>query len=95
MKVAFFGHRDAAGEDLRQALSRCTGQLVSEGATEFYLGGRGGFDLMAAEVLKDFRALHPDIRVTLVIAYLGEGFDGDLYDGSLYPPLEGCRRALR
>lgn len=88
LKVTFFGHRDATGDTLKKELACCIEQLIFLGATEFYLGGRGYFDLMAANVLRSFKPAYPDIRITLVTSDINESFDSNIYDDSIYPPLE-------
>ena len=63
-------------------------ELISRGATEFYLGGYGGFDSLAASTVRSLKASHPNIRLILVIPYLNREYDSKAYDELLYPPLE-------
>lgn len=88
MKVTFFGHRDVTGDALKRELACSIESLISLGATEFYLGGRGNFDQMAANVLRSFKPIYPYIRITLVISDINKGFDPNIYDDSIYPQLE-------
>ncbi|MCU7653519.1 hypothetical protein ODJ80_12030 [Acutalibacter sp. LFL-21] len=64
-------------------------QLITQGVTEFYVGNHDSFDRMAARAVIAAKQLHPQVRLTMLLAYhpgerpvtLPPGFDG-----SLYPP---------
>lgn len=89
MIVTFCGHKNVSdstvvGKKLRVVIE----ELISRGATEFYLGGYGGFDSLAASTVRSLKASHPDIRLILVIPYLNREYDSKAYDELLYPPLE-------
>ena len=43
---------------------------------------------MAAQIVHELKAEFPNIESTLVLAYLSTDVDFQLYDNSLYPPLE-------
>ena len=43
---------------------------------------------MAAQIVHELKAEFPNIESTLVLAYLSTDVDLQLYDNSLYPPLE-------
>ncbi len=90
MKITFCGHGDTIGSgNLRAALANTIETLIREGATEFYLGGYGNFDRLAAEEVRNACKKHPDIRAVLVLPYLKENADlSSFYDASVYPPLE-------
>ena len=93
MIVAFCGHREVAQrDDVRAWLIDCVESLIHEGATEFYLGGYGAFDNMAASVVSESKTKYPAIRSTLVLPYLDQLADMRLYDTSMYPPLEAVPR---
>ena len=88
-KVCFFiGHRDTP-EHVYPALEQAVEQLITQGVTEFYVGNYGSFDRMAARAVSAAKQLHPQVRLTMLLAYhpgerpvtLPPGFDG-----SLYPP---------
>ena len=88
-KVCFFiGHRDTP-EHVYPALEQAVEQLITQGVTEFYVGNHGSFDRMAARAVIAAKQLHPQVRLTMLLAYhpgerpvtLPPGFDG-----SLYPP---------
>lgn len=88
MRVTFCGHKDINITKVSAPLRACIESLIQEGATEFYLGGYGGFDVLAARTIKDLKKEHPDVRSYLIIPYLEREYDLTLYDGSIFPPLE-------
>lgn len=66
----FFGHRDCP-ESIKPALySTVENLIISNGVRTFYVGNHGNFDRLAASVLRDIKALHPDIEYYIVLAYL-------------------------
>jgi uncharacterized phage-like protein YoqJ len=69
-------------------LSKVVSDLIEAGADIFYLGGYGSFDHLAATVVKEQKAFHPEIKSVLVIPYLDKEWDRDRYDNSIYPGLE-------
>lgn len=89
MKVTFCGHRDILCDpDVIRKLRRAVKKCIKLGADEFLLGGYGGFDLVSAHVVKEFKEQYPYIRSVLVIPYPDMEYRKDLYDCSEYPPLE-------
>lgn len=74
------------------ALQKVIAALVEEGITEFYLGGYGSFDYLAATVVRDQKSSHPEIQSILIIPYIDRDYDKRLYDDSLFPPLESVPR---
>lgn len=86
-KVCFFiGHRDTP-EHVYPALEQAVEQLITQGVTEFYVGNHGSFDRMAARAVSAAKQGHPQVRLTMLLAYhpgerpvtLPPGFDGSLY----------------
>lgn len=93
MLVSFCGHSQVADSAaVADRLGIIIESLIQEGADEFYLGGYGEFDSMAAVAVRNAKAKHPHITSTLVIPYLDRDYNPDLYDGSTYPPLETVPR---
>ena len=91
--VTFCGHREAQEpEKVQKWLYETVSGLILEGADVFYLGGYGGFDRMALSVVNKTKEAHPDVRAILVLPYLDRSMDLDVYDGSIYPPLEKVPR---
>ena len=95
MIVAFCGHNEVANpDDVRLWLEHTVGDLIHRGATTFYLGGYGGFDRLAASVLHKVSAANPSVESILVLPYLNRKGEDDLYDGTIYPPLENVPKRL-
>lgn len=89
MVVTFCGHRDVSQPDaVRAWLTDCVETLIREGATDFYLGGYGAFDRIAASVVWKMKEKYPDICSVLVIPYLNQEVDTSHYDLTTFPPLE-------
>lgn len=89
MLVTFCGHKDVFyKEQVNEKLAAVVAALIEEGATEFYLGGYGDFDYMAAKIVRELKKDLSDIQSTLVIPYMDRDYNKELYDGSIYPPLE-------
>lgn len=95
MIVAFCGHNEVTNPDgVRRWLEHTVGDLIQRGATTFYLGGYGGFDRLAASVLHKVSAANPSVESILVLPYLNREAEDDLYDGTIYPPLENIPKRL-
>ena len=93
MIVTFCGHREVEQtEAVRAWLTRCVETLIQEGATEFYLGGYGAFDAMAASVVWQLKEKYPEICSVLVLPYPDRQTDASRYDLTTYPPLEHVPR---
>ena len=88
-KVCFFiGHRDTP-EHVYPALEQAVEQLITQGVTEFYVGNHGSFDRMAARGVIAAKQHHPQVRLTMLLAYHPGERPVTLppaFDGSLYPP---------
>ena len=95
MKVTFCGHGDINyGSEIREKLAKITEQLIEKGANEFLLDGYGDFDLMAAHTVRRLKEKYPHISPVLVIPYMDQGYDKELYDRSEYPPIETVPKRL-
>jgi len=93
MLVTFCGHSQISDHTaVSAALRRVILDLIHEGADEFYLGGYGEFDSLAAAAVRDAKKQYPHIRSTLVIPYMDREYDPAYYDGSVYPPIETVPR---
>lgn len=89
MSVTFCGHGDIYYDsDIKQSLQKEIETAIKHDETEFLLGGYGNFDLLAATVLKNLKSKYPQIKSTLVTPYIDKKYDTNLYDESIYPPLE-------
>ena len=89
MIVTFCGHKDIINSaSVEELLKKTIETLIDRGADEFYVGGYGGFDSLAASTVRGLKVQHPNIRLILVIPYLNRDYDAQAYDELLYPPLE-------
>lgn len=89
MIVTFCGHSDYVyGETEKSELQSVIEESIKNGATEFWLGGYGSFDLMCAHILQKIRQRHGNFKIILVIPYMDRQYDMELYDYSIYPPIE-------
>lgn len=67
---SFTGHRrikEGHVEKLIELLARAVNYAYSEGIRTFYAGGAYGFDMLAAREVLRFRAMHPDVRLVLLL----------------------------
>ena len=82
----FFGHREVT-HNIRPKLTETIEKLiVDEGVTEFYVGHQGQFDSMVYSVLKELKAKYPQIRYTVVLAYMPDEHIKEVYgEDTLYP----------
>lgn len=93
MIVTFCGHKEVSQHDEVQAwLTTSVERLIQEGATEFYLGGYGEFDRLAASVVWKLREEYPSISSVLVLPYLDRKMATEHYNVTTYPPLETVPR---
>ena len=89
MTVTFCGHGSINYDEIiKQKLYEILENLILQGASEFYLGGYGNFDILASQTLKELKNKYQNINLVLVIPYLNHKYDMALYDVSVYPPIE-------
>ena len=75
----FFGHREVM-HNIRPRLTAIIEKLITEeGVTEFYVGNQGQFDSMVYSVLKELKAKYPQIRYTVVLAYMPDEHIKEVY----------------
>ena len=82
----FFGHREVT-YNIRKKLKATIEKLITEdNITEFYVGHQGQFDSMVYSVLKELKGKYPQIRYTVVLAYMPDEYIRELYDeDTLFP----------
>ena len=81
----FFGHRDTPAT-VRPGLTEAVTELIERyGVTDFYVGNQGGFDSLVLSVMKELAAEYPQIRYTVVLAYLPDDKNGITETNTLYP----------
>ena len=84
MTCTFFGHKDTPS-DVKGKLRETIVQLIEEkGVTNFYVGNHGNFDRMVLSELKELSKQYPQIRYSVVLAYLTQHCDED-YSNTVYP----------
>ena len=82
----FFGHREVT-HNIRPKLTSIIEKLITEDSvTEFYVGNQGQFDNMVYSVLKELKAKYPQIRYTVVLAYMPDEHFQEVYgEDTLFP----------
>ena len=89
MIVTFRGHREFSQEaEVRKWLFSVIEELIQSGEKEFWHGGYGAFDSMAASVVWELKQKYPYIKSVLVLPYLNKKICITKYDETLYPDLE-------
>ncbi len=86
MKAAvMIGHDDIFGLDQKELEKRIV-FWIEKGVRDFYSGGQGGFDRIAACTVFSLKKRYPMIRNILVIPYLSfRIFDASVFDEVIYP----------
>ena len=89
-KTCFFiGHRDVP-EAIRPLLADAIERHITDyGVREFVVGHYGGFDRMAANMVRKAKQRHPNVRLILLLPYFPYKYMNELaseFDGSYYPP---------
>lgn len=60
--------------------------IRERGVTDFYIGHQGAFDRMAAGILKELAESQPQIRYSIVLAYLTAApRQGEVWQNTLFP----------
>ena len=82
----FFGHREVT-HNIRDKLTSIIEKLITEnGVTEFYVGHQEQFDTMVYSILKELGEKYPQIRYTVVLAYLPDERIKELYgEDTIFP----------
>ena len=93
--VTFCGHSEIPAvnkEKLSVEICELAEKLINIGAVTFLLGGYGDFDKLCAITLHKLKQKYPHIKSILVVPYIDKDYDTNLYDFSLYPPIEEVPR---
>ena len=90
MVITFCGHSTFIKTvELEEQLLSILESQVGDSRCDFYLGGYGMFDGFCRECCKKYKAKHPNVSLVYVTPYLdADQFTLDLYDESVYPPIE-------
>ena len=75
----FFGHREVTHNIIDKLKAIIESLIAENGVTEFYVGHQGQFDNMVYSVLKEIKEKHPEIRYTVVLAYMPDEHIKELY----------------
>ena len=84
----FIGHRDTPVGILLRLEASVERHITEYGVTDFVVGKYGNFDHLAAQAVRAAKQRHPEIRLTLLLAYYNPTQSVDLpsgFDDSLYP----------
>ncbi len=86
MICTFFGHRECYGLDTT-VLQAAIEDLIQSGVDTFYVGHQGSFDDAVLSCLRRLQNIYPQIRFSVVLAYLPQKVSAyDRYaDCSIYP----------
>ncbi len=92
----FIGHSDAPSEVYPALLSEVYRHFTEYGVTDFRMGSYGNFDHMAAQAVREVKKLHPEVRLSLMLAYLPTSssalpYNADKFDAVIFP--EGMETA--
>lgn len=97
MKSCFFiGHREADERLIPKLTDTVERLIVKENIFCFYVGGYGGFDRVAASVVKEVKKQHQNVTLMLVLPYHPAKRPVEVpygYDGTYYP--EGLEKVPR
>lgn len=89
MIITFCGHDSVPdSHKVREWLRHVLDQFLYEENVICYLGGYGGFDRLAASVVRQKQKANPALQAVLILPYLDRKYDGSGYDYTLFPPLE-------
>lgn len=98
MIITFCGHGTlTVSEKLTLQIQNTILDNIKPGEpTTFYCGGYGDFDSLCAKVCRKLKSLLPDSEIVFVTPYITPSqqerlkylLDTNLYDSTLYPPLE-------
>lgn len=89
MIITFCGHDNVQNIDkVKDWLCNILDQFIYKENVICYLGGYGGFDRLAASVVRQKQKANPALQSVLIIPYLNRKYDESQYDYTLFPPLE-------
>lgn len=85
----FFGHRECYEMDAHVLWDTIEG-IINQGVNTFYVGNQGGFDGVVYRCLKQLQKMYPNIRISVVLAYLPtKKQEGEDMSDTIYPEIEG------
>ena len=87
------GHRETLPEILPVLADAIEQHITDFGVGEFIVGNHGGFDRLAVAALSQAKLRHPEITLTLLLAYHPAERPvekPESFDGTYYPPGMEC-----
>ena len=66
----FFGHRNTPSKIAPVLYSLLIDLIEDKNVVDFYVGNEGNFDHLVKRTLKNLKKTHPNIRYTIVLAYM-------------------------
>ena len=82
----FFGHREVVHNIRSELKSVIEKLIVTDKVENFYVGNQGQFDSMVYSVLKELKKQYPQIRYTVVLAYMPNARIKEIYGyDTIYP----------
>lgn len=93
MVCTFFGHRDCPA-DIMPELEAVIEDLINhKSVNTFYVGNNGNYDLYVKKALQKLSAKYPQIKYTVVFAYIPVKHKNEDYENTLIP--EGIENVPR
>ena len=86
----FFGHRDAMDSIMSKLKEEIIRLIEEHGVNDYYVGNQGGFDSLVLSVMKELTVSYPQIRYSVVLAYLPDEKRTIPETNTIYP--EGLER---
>ena len=91
--VCFAGHRyDWQNIGIKENLEKIIINLIEQGYTIFYDGGKGSFDKISSGIVIRLKTKYPQIKIYRILSYYQHkkerGILPSCYDGSIYPEIE-------
>ena len=80
----FFGHKYLLNKVYHHVLGLVEALINNYGVDTFYVGNNGEFDRTVIRVLRDLKDDYPDMKYSVVLAYMPKD-DGYDYSDSIYP----------
>lgn len=99
MIITFCGHGriNISPEEIEKIKEFLIEKIKKSSNAKFYLGGYGDFDNTVFRILQSLKADFPDIELVFISPYLDSNYSklqiaNEIYDATLYPPLENVPR---
>ena len=90
MVITFLGHSTItnSSELLEKMVKTILENTRKDEKISFYCGGYGDFDNLSAKACRLIKKQRPNSEVVLVTPYLKNLTKNDIYDATIYPPIE-------